>query len=96
MGYPACSDHTEKRILFDLLGAETQVGVILTENFAMHPASSESGLDFSHPQARYFNLGKVRRDQVEDYALRRGQAVEESEKWLRHHLGYNADEDAPA
>ncbi len=68
----------------------------LTENFAMHPASSVSGLYFSHSQARYFNLGKVRRDQVEDYALRRGQAVEESEKWLRPHLGYDADEDAPA
>ena len=64
--------------------------------FAMHPASSVSGLYFSYPQASYFNFGKVRRDQVEDYALRRGQAVEESEKWLRPHLGYDADEDAPA
>jgi 5-methyltetrahydrofolate--homocysteine methyltransferase len=86
-GYPACPDHHEKRRLFDLLGAE-QVGITLTETCAMSPAASVSGLYLSHPRARYFNLGRVARDQVEDYARRKGLPVEEAERWLRQSLAY--------
>ena len=71
-GYPACPDHTEKRLLFDLLGAEAATGITLTESFAMHPASSVSGLYFNHPEAKYFAVGKLGSDQVEDYARRKG------------------------
>ena len=74
-GYPACPDHTEKRQLFDLLGVEEKTGIHLTESFAMVPASSVSGLYFAHPQARYFNVGKLERDQVEDYSRRKGMEV---------------------
>lgn len=88
-GYPACPDHTEKRTLFRLLEAEKNTGIILTENLAMHPASSVCGLYFSHPQARYFNLGKIERDQVEDYAHRKGMEVREVERWLAPHLNYD-------
>jgi 5-methyltetrahydrofolate--homocysteine methyltransferase len=87
-GYPACPDHTEKRILFDLLHAEQQTGIRLTESYAMYPASSVSGLYFAHPQARYFAVGKIGRDQVEDYAKRKGMALAEIEKWLGPNLGY--------
>ena len=86
-GYPACPDHHEKRRLFDLLGAE-RLGISLTESCAMSPAASVSGLYFSHPQARYFTLGRLGRDQVEDYARRKGLPVEEAERWLRQSLGY--------
>jgi 5-methyltetrahydrofolate--homocysteine methyltransferase len=88
-GYPACPDHTEKRRLFDLLGAEAATGITLTESFAMHPASSVSGFYFNHPAARYFAVGKLGRDQIEDYARRKNLAVAEVEKWLAPYLDYN-------
>jgi 5-methyltetrahydrofolate--homocysteine methyltransferase len=87
-GYPACPDHSEKRRLFDLLGAQA-IGMSLTENFAMTPAASVSGLYFSHPLARYFAVGRVGRDQVEDYARRREIRVEEAERWLGPNLAYD-------
>jgi 5-methyltetrahydrofolate--homocysteine methyltransferase len=86
-GYPACPDHSEKRKLFDLLGAES-VGVDLTESFAMTPAASVSGIYLAHPDARYFSIGRVARDQVEDYAARKGVALGEAERWLRPNLAY--------
>jgi 5-methyltetrahydrofolate--homocysteine methyltransferase len=87
-GYPACPDHTEKRTLFDLLQVERNAGMALTESFAMTPTAAVSGWYFSHPQARYFGVGKVSRDQVEDYARRKGMAVEEMERWLAPNLAY--------
>jgi 5-methyltetrahydrofolate--homocysteine methyltransferase len=87
-GYPACPDHREKRRLFDLLGAES-AGISLTESFAMVPAASVSGIYLSHPEARYFAVGRVGRDQVQDYARRRQEPVEESERWLMPNLGYD-------
>jgi 5-methyltetrahydrofolate--homocysteine methyltransferase len=87
-GYPACPDHTEKRALFDLLDAERQAGITLTESFAMTPAAAVSGYYFWHPEARYFGVGKIGRDQVEDYARRKGMAVEEVERWLAPNLAY--------
>ena len=87
-GYPAQPDHTEKRALFQLLDAERSTGIRLTESFAMHPAASVSGLYFAHPQARYFALDRITRDQVEDYARRKGMAVAEVERWLSPNLGY--------
>jgi 5-methyltetrahydrofolate--homocysteine methyltransferase len=89
-GYPACPDHTEKRILFDLLQAEKHTGVRLTENFAMYPPSSVSGLYFSHPEAKYFGVGPIEKDQVEDYARRKGMTVEQIERWLAPNLSYSA------
>jgi len=88
-GYPACPDHTEKRTLFDLLGAETATGLALTESFAMTPASSVSGFYFNHHDAKYFAVGKLGRDQVEDYAGRKGQPVAFAEKWLAPYLDYD-------
>ncbi|MBG0860703.1 MAG: methionine synthase [Bacteroidales bacterium] len=85
-GYPACPDHTEKRILFDLLDAEAAIGVGLTENFAMTPPSSVSGYIFSHPDSSYFNIGKISNDQLEDYAVRKNMTVEEAAKWLAPNL----------
>ncbi|MFZ4801501.1 MAG: methionine synthase [Chlorobium sp.] len=87
-GYPACPDHTEKAELFTLLNAETNTGITLTESFAMNPAASVSGFYFAHPQAKYFMLGKIGRDQVEDYAERKGIALTEGEKWLAPVLNY--------
>ena len=87
-GYPACPDHTEKRPLFDLLGAEAGAGITLTESFAMNPASSVSGLYFNHPDSKYFAVGKLGKDQVEDYARRKGWSVAETEKWLAPYLEY--------
>ena len=87
-GYPACPDHTEKRSLFDLLGAEEAAGIRLTENFAMTPPASVSGFYFAHPDAHYFAVGRLGRDQVEDYARRKGVRVEEAERWLAPNLGY--------
>jgi len=87
-GYPATPDHTEKAILWRLLDAERNTGIRLTENFAMHPAGSVSGLYFAHPQAKYFAVGKVGRDQVEDYARRKGMPVAEMERWLAPNLDY--------
>lgn len=89
-GYPACPEHTEKRTLFDLLDAEARIGIHLTESFAMYPASSVSGWYFAHPDSRYFALGKIAKDQVEDYAARKGMTVEEAEKWLSPVLNYDA------
>ena len=90
-GYPACPDHTEKRPLFDLLHAEQNAGIELTESFAMYPGSSVSGFYFSHPQSRYFPVGKLDRDQIRDYAKRKGISLEEAEKWLSPNLNYDPD-----
>ncbi|HEY2370890.1 MAG TPA: vitamin B12 dependent-methionine synthase activation domain-containing protein, partial [Polyangiaceae bacterium] len=85
-GYPACPDHRDKRLLFRLLGAE-EIGVRLTESCAMAPASSVSGIYIGHPESRYFNVGRIGRDQLEDYARRRGESLAENEKWLGPNLG---------
>jgi 5-methyltetrahydrofolate--homocysteine methyltransferase len=86
-GYPACPDHAEKRTLFDLLDAENNTGMKLTESFAMHPGASVSGLYFSHPDSKYFGVGQIGRDQVVDYATRRGEPVPAVEKRLAPNLG---------
>ncbi|HEY5653005.1 MAG TPA: methionine synthase [Pontiella sp.] len=88
-GYPACPDHTEKITIFELLNATEHTGIELTESMAMTPPSSVSGLYFSHPESRYFPLGKINRDQVKDYADRKGWSLEKAEKWLAPNLGYN-------
>jgi 5-methyltetrahydrofolate--homocysteine methyltransferase len=85
-GYPASPDHTEKRTLFDLLDAENQTGITLTESFAMHPGASVSGLYFSHPDSKYFGVGKIDHDQTRDYAARKNMALDEVEKWLAPNL----------
>jgi 5-methyltetrahydrofolate--homocysteine methyltransferase len=90
-GYPACPDHTEKRALFDLLRAEDNAGVRLTENFAMLPAASVSGFYFSHPDSCYFGVGRIDRDQVEDYAARKGMTLREAERWLAPNLNYTPE-----
>jgi 5-methyltetrahydrofolate--homocysteine methyltransferase len=90
-GYPACPDHTEKRELFDLLGAEENAGIYLTENYAMSPAASVSGFYFSHPEAKYFAVGKIDRDQVDDYHRRKGMDLRAVERWLRPNLNYDLD-----
>ena len=87
-GYPAQPDHTEKQIIFDLLNAEKNTGIKLTESFAMYPASSVSGLYFWHPEAKYFNVGKLNRDQIEEYAGRKKMPLEEIERWLAPSLAY--------
>lgn len=87
-GYPACPDHTEKQILWDLLEADERTRVTLTENFAMNPPSSVSGFYFNHPEAKYFNVGSLGQDQIEDYAKRKGISKEYIEKWLSPNLGY--------
>jgi 5-methyltetrahydrofolate--homocysteine methyltransferase len=87
-GYPAQPDHSEKATLFSLLDCERQTGIKLTESFAMWPGASVCGLYFSHPQSRYFGVGKIERDQVADYARRKGWAVEECERWLAPILNY--------
>jgi 5-methyltetrahydrofolate--homocysteine methyltransferase len=89
-GYPACPDHTEKRLLFDLLDAENSVNINLTENFAMYPASSVSGFYFAHPESKYFGVGKIAKDQVVEYAKRKGEDIAFVEKWLSPNLGYDA------
>ncbi len=94
-GYPACPDHTPKRTLFDLLGAE-QLGITLTESYAMQPAASVSGLYLAHPSARYFQVGPIGRDQVADYARRRGMPAAEVERWLAPNLGYDPGEQRSA
>ncbi|MES2779179.1 MAG: methionine synthase [Bacteroidota bacterium] len=88
-GYPACPDHTEKRKLFDLLKAEDTTGIMLTENFAMYPASAVSGFYFANPGSKYFAVGKIQKDQVEEYAKRKNVSVEYVEKWLAPNLGYD-------
>ena len=87
-GYPAQPDHTEKQTIFDLLAAKRRIGVSLTESFAMLPGASVSGLYFAHPQAHYFGVAKVERDQVEDYAARKNMSVAEVERWLAPVLNY--------
>ena len=87
-GYPACPDHTEKGTLWEMLDVEEKTGMQITESFAMWPGSSVSGLYFAHPEARYFSLGKIGRDQVEDYAARKGMRVSEVERWLGQNLNY--------
>jgi 5-methyltetrahydrofolate--homocysteine methyltransferase len=87
-GYPACPDHTEKGALWDLLDVETKTGMKLTESYAMWPGSSVSGLYFAHPEAKYFSLGKIGKDQVEDYAERKRMSVGEVERWLGPNLNY--------
>jgi 5-methyltetrahydrofolate--homocysteine methyltransferase len=91
-GYPAQPDHTEKRLLFDLLAAEKNAGVHLTESCAMSPASSVSGLYFAHPAAKYFGVGMLSRDQVEDYARRKDFSLAEMERWLGPNLAYDPDQ----
>ncbi|MBV8140674.1 MAG: B12-binding domain-containing protein, partial [Verrucomicrobia bacterium] len=88
-GYPACPDHTEKRILFDLLAAEENVNIQLTESFAMWPGASVSGLYFGHPDSKYFGVGKIAKDQVQDYQQRKGLPLEEIERWLGPYLAYD-------
>ena len=90
-GYPACPDHSEKFKLFDLLDAGKQ-GITLTEHGAMLPAASVSGLYFSNPAAKYFNVGRIGRDQLESYAKRKGVSIEEAERWLSPYLAYDPAE----
>ena len=90
-GYPACPDHTEKKALWELLQVERNAGIELTESYAMFPTAAVSGFYFAHPQARYFGVGKIDRDQVASYAERKGMALDEAERWLAPILGYDPD-----
>jgi 5-methyltetrahydrofolate--homocysteine methyltransferase len=87
-GYPACPDHTEKKFLFELLNKHFDTSIELTESMAMWPASSVSGWFFAHPESKYFGLGKVQKDQIEDYARRKKMDIQEIERWLGPVLGY--------
>jgi 5-methyltetrahydrofolate--homocysteine methyltransferase len=89
-GYPACPDHSEKRLLFDFLEVEKQTQIRLTENFAMHPAASVCGFYFAHPEAKYFGVGRIGKDQVEDYAKRKGIDLATAEKYLAPNLVYKS------
>jgi 5-methyltetrahydrofolate--homocysteine methyltransferase len=91
-GYPACPDHTEKGTLWKLLDVESKTGIKLTESYAMWPASSVSGLYFAHPEAKYFGVGKIGRDQVLDYHLRKQLDLRTVERWLAPNLGYDPEE----
>ncbi|MEH6502325.1 MAG: methionine synthase [Cycloclasticus sp.] len=91
-GYPACPDHTEKASLFSLLDATQAVGIELTESFAMYPTAAVSGWYFAHPDAQYFNVGKLKKDQVEDYAERKGESLDYIERWLAPSLAYDPDD----
>jgi 5-methyltetrahydrofolate--homocysteine methyltransferase len=95
-GYPACPDHTEKGTLWRLLDPERRAGISLTESFAMFPTAAVSGFYFSHPQARYFGVGKIDRDQVVNYAERKGQSFTDAERWLAPILGYDPDQPGAA
>jgi 5-methyltetrahydrofolate--homocysteine methyltransferase len=95
-GYPACPDHTEKGPLWKLLDVEKNTGMQITESFAMWPGSSVSGLYFAHPDAKYFSVGKIDRDQVADYHARKGMTVAEVERWLGPNLNYENEAEAPA
>ena len=90
LGYPASPDHSEKKQLFDLLEAD-KLGLGLTESYAMTPAAAVSGLIFAHPAAKYFTVGRVGKDQIEDYAERRGMPLAEVERWLRPNLAYDPE-----
>ncbi|MCP1674005.1 5-methyltetrahydrofolate--homocysteine methyltransferase [Natronocella acetinitrilica] len=91
-GYPACPDHTEKDLIWELLDVENNIGLHLTESRAMVPTAAVSGLYFAHPESRYFGLGKIYRDQVEDYARRKGMTMREAERWLAPNLGYEPED----
>jgi 5-methyltetrahydrofolate--homocysteine methyltransferase len=93
-GYPACPDHTEKATLWRLLNVEQRAGITLTDSFAMYPTAAVSGWYFSHPQSRYLAVGRIDRDQVEDYARRKGMSIEEVERWLAPNLGYEPEPSA--
>ena len=95
-GYPAQPDHTEKATLFDLLDAEKATGIKLTESYAMWPGSSVSGLYFAHPDSHYFGVGRIERDQAEDYAARKGWSLKEAERWLAPILNYEPETMAAA
>ncbi|MCB1804181.1 MAG: methionine synthase, partial [Candidatus Competibacteraceae bacterium] len=90
-GYPACPDHTEKTTLWRLLDANNTAGITLTESLAMVPTAAVSGWYFAHPEARYFGIGKINRDQLENYAQRKGFSVADAERWLGPSLGYDPD-----
>ncbi|HET7797434.1 MAG TPA: vitamin B12 dependent-methionine synthase activation domain-containing protein, partial [Nevskia sp.] len=90
-GYPACPDHTEKSTLFALLDATRNAGIELTESFAMYPASAVSGWYFSHPESQYFVVGRITKQQVEDYARRKGWTLAEAERWLAPSLDYDPE-----
>ncbi len=90
-GYPSCPDHTQKKVLFDLLDVEPRIGIRLTESFAMVPGASVSGWYFAHPEAHYFGLGRIGRDQVADYAQRRSMEMADAEQWLSPNLGYDPE-----
>jgi 5-methyltetrahydrofolate--homocysteine methyltransferase len=90
-GYPACPDHTEKAALFDMLEAEQRTTIRLTESFAMLPAASVSGYYFAHPDSQYFGVGKIHRDQVEDYAQRKLTDLRFMERWLAPNLAYQPE-----
>lgn len=90
-GYPACPDHTEKGLLFELLKATENTGITLTESYAMYPTAAVSGWYFAHPESKYFGLGKIQRDQVEEYAKRKNMPVEEAERWLSPVLAYEPE-----
>jgi 5-methyltetrahydrofolate--homocysteine methyltransferase len=87
-GYPACPEHTEKGTLFALLDVANKIGLNITESYAMYPTAAVSGFYFSHPESKYFGLGKITKDQVEDYAIRKNMDLEEAEKWLSPNLAY--------
>jgi 5-methyltetrahydrofolate--homocysteine methyltransferase len=93
-GYPACPEHTEKALLWKLIDPVTNAGISLTEHFAMLPTAAVSGWYFSHPESKYFGVGKINRDQVEDYARRKGMTLEEAQRWLAPNLGYDADQES--
>ncbi len=90
-GYPACPDHTEKLLLWELLDVEKNTGITLTEGLAMIPTAAVSGWYFSHPKSRYFGVGKINEDQVHNYARRKGMDVKAIERWLGTHLGYETE-----
>jgi 5-methyltetrahydrofolate--homocysteine methyltransferase len=90
LGYPASPDHSQKELLFELLDAK-RLNMDLTESFAMTPAASVSGLIFAHPDSKYFTVGRLGRDQIEDYAVRRGMTVADVERWLKPNLGYEPE-----
>ena len=87
-GYPACPDHTEKGTLWQLLDVENGTGMQITESFAMLPTAAVSGLYFANPESHYFTVGKINKDQVQEYAKRKGMTMDEAERWLAPNLGY--------
>jgi 5-methyltetrahydrofolate--homocysteine methyltransferase len=90
-GYPACPEHSEKATIFQLLDAPRNAGMELTESFAMTPAAAVSGLYFSHPDSQYFVVGRISREQIEDYAARKGWSLIQTERWLATHLDYDPE-----